>query len=91
MLKWATVVGIAALAGTFVIGFMLEQRHVHWLPEAAVGVLMGVLVAGIAKYFHESDLLEKEKFDFEFFMIWLLPPIIFEVRMASCLCLCMMW
>eukprot|EP00967_Tisochrysis_lutea_P072440 scaffold96534_cov30-Tisochrysis_lutea.AAC.2 len=43
---------------------------------------MGVLVAGIAKYFHESDLLEKEKFDFEFFMIWLLPPIIFEVYHA---------
>jgi len=82
MLKWATVVGIAALAGTFIIGFMLEQRHVHWIPEAAVGVAMGIFVSGIGNYFHESDLLAKEKFDYEFFMIWLLPPIIFEVSDA---------
>jgi sodium/hydrogen exchanger 8 len=80
MLKWATVVGIASLAGTFIVGFMLEQRHVHWLPEAGVGILIGILVSGIAKFFHESHLLQKEKFDFEFFMIWLLPPIIFEVN-----------
>jgi len=78
MLKWATVIGIAALGGTFILGFLAESIHLHWLPEAAIGVLMGMFVSGLAKMTHSDGLLEKEKFDFEFFMIWLLPPIIFE-------------
>jgi len=78
MLKWATVIGIAALGATFILGFLAESIHLHWLPEAAIGVLVGMFASGLALMAHSDGLLEKEKFDFEFFMIWLLPPIIFE-------------
>ena len=81
MTKWSIVVGVMALAGTFIIGFLLESAHVHWMPEAAVGVLMGLIVATLFKNFggpQATDLLLHETFDFEFFMTWLLPPIIFE-------------
>ena len=56
----------------------LLPPQLHWLPEAAIGVLVGMFASGLAKMAHSDGLLEKEKFDFEFFMIWLLPPIIFE-------------
>ena len=57
MIKWTYVVGISALMLTFTIGFILESKHVHWLPEAAVGVLVGWGVAGLASYL--PDVQEK--------------------------------
>ena len=30
MLKWATVIGIAALGATFILGFLAESIHVSW-------------------------------------------------------------
>ena len=35
---FAVVVGLISLGTTFVVGHMLEEAHVHWMPEAAVGV-----------------------------------------------------
>lgn len=81
MFKWAIVVGVFALAMTFIVGYLLESQHVEFIPEAGVGVLMGFVVASIAKYIgspQTGSLLLHESFDFEFFMTWLLPPIIFE-------------
>ena len=49
----------------------------HRFPEAAVGVLLGVGCAGLARITHDDAMLRDETFSAEFFMVWLLPPIIF--------------
>ena len=77
-IKWGFVVGILALGATFIGGCILESNHVTRLPEAGVGMLMGVLVSGIALAMGNDVMAQHERFDFEFFMTWLLPPIIFE-------------
>ena len=77
-LKVSIVFGIAGLMFTFIIGHVLEQNHIHWVPEAAVGVLAGTICAGVAMVLHDDEVLRHQRFNFEFFMIWLLPPIIFE-------------
>ena len=76
MFLWACVLGILALAVTLAIGAILEQRHVRRLPEAGVGVLVGAMSAALASNLN-ADMLDDERFDFEFFLVWLLPPIIF--------------
>jgi len=78
MFKWTCVVAILSLAATFAVGHTLEHHHVKRLPEAGVGVLMGALAAGAAKLLGNEVMLGQERFDFEFFMVFLLPPIIFE-------------
>lgn len=77
-IKWGFVVGILALGFTFVGGYILEHFHVHWIPEAAVGLIMGALVAWSTELMGNDVMISHEKFDFEFFMTFLLPPIIFE-------------
>jgi len=76
--KWTAVVGCLALAATFSIGFILEVNHVHWLPEAGVGIIVGFICAYMAYHFGDMTMVSMERFNFEFFMTWLLPPIIFE-------------
>ena len=77
-IKFGFVLGLIALAGTFIFGYILEHNHINWLPEAGVGVLMGALASGIATAGHLSIITSHEQFDFEFFMVFLLPPIIFD-------------
>jgi sodium/hydrogen exchanger 8 len=78
-IKWEAVVAILALGATFMGGYVMESFHIHWMPEAAVGLLCGVAVAFFTtSVAHNEVMEEREKFDFEFFMTWLLPPIIFE-------------
>ena len=77
-IKWGFVVGILALGATFIGGYILEHNHITWIPEAAVGLIMGALVSGGAIMMGNNVMAEHDKFDFEFFMTWLLPPIIFE-------------
>ena len=55
------VIGILALGLTFVVGTLLERKHIHWVPEAAVGVLIGVLCAGAAAIFENDAMLSNEK------------------------------
>ena len=76
--KVATMIGLAALAATFTSGFLLDIFRVHWLPESAAAVLIGVLACQIVSYSADTDLMSMMKFDMEFFMNWLIPPIIFE-------------
>jgi len=76
--KWTCVVGILALAATFCVGQWLESQHFTRRPEAGVGVLMGMLASGVASAMGNTAMVDHEKFDFEFFMVYLLPPIIFE-------------
>ena len=73
----AYVVGILATALTFIVGYYVEHNHINWLPEAAIGVLIGAFAAYICKMYH-APFERTLRFDFEFFMTFLLPPIIFE-------------
>ena len=75
--KWTLLVGIVAVASTIAIGEQLERRHMHRVPEAAIGVLLGVGCAAIAAFMHDDEMMRDETFDSEFFMVYLLPPIIF--------------
>jgi sodium/hydrogen exchanger 8 len=88
MFLWACVLGVMALAVTLAIGALLEQRHVHRLPEAGVGVLIGALAAALASNLNTA-MLDDERFDFEFFLVWLLPPIIFaagfNIDLSACI------
>jgi sodium/hydrogen exchanger 8 len=77
-LMMVVVVSLLGLAATFGCGHVLEHKHVDWLPEAAVGVLAGIVVSAITYYCGFSKMLRHEKFNFSFFMDYLLPPIIFE-------------
>ncbi len=75
--RWALLVGILAVAATIAIGDQLESRHMHRIPEAALGVIAGVACAALAKLTHNDEMLRDDTFSAEFFMVWLLPPIIF--------------
>ena len=65
MFKATCVVGILSLGATFVIGYLLELRHVTRLPEAGVGVLVGIVASGLTALSGNEQMLEHEKFDFE--------------------------
>jgi len=54
------------------------MNHVHWVPEAAVGVCAGWLISTSMLMFGDTGVLKHQRFNFEFFMTYLLPPIIFE-------------
>ena len=75
---WSIVTGLFALVLTLILGHVLERRHIHWLPEAGVGVLVGALCTWLASEEEDTALLADERFSYEFFLIWLLPPIILE-------------
>jgi len=78
LVHYAIAIGVGLLGVTFVLGHVMEVYGVHWMPEAAVGVLTGLIAAGLCKATGQTHLLADERFDFEFFMTFLLPPIIFE-------------
>ena len=42
------VVGLMSLAATLVIGRWLEHRQIFFVPQAAVGILIGAATTGIA-------------------------------------------
>eukprot|EP00310_Coccolithus_braarudii_P024059 CAMPEP_0183356842 /NCGR_PEP_ID=MMETSP0164_2-20130417/45219_1 /TAXON_ID=221442 /ORGANISM="Coccolithus pelagicus ssp braarudi, Strain PLY182g" /LENGTH=559 /DNA_ID=CAMNT_0025530345 /DNA_START=22 /DNA_END=1701 /DNA_ORIENTATION=- len=72
---FAIAAGLLALLATFICGFILEHNHIHWIPEAAVGIAFGAMVAYASP---EGPMMDAERFDFAFFLTWLLPPVIFE-------------
>jgi sodium/hydrogen exchanger 8 len=76
--EWSIVVGLGCVLATFLIGRALERRSIDVLPEAGVAMLLGAAVGAVASALGADDVLTDMRFDFEFFMIWLLPPIIFE-------------
>ena len=77
-IEWTRVLGILAVGATLAIGHLLERNHIHILPEAAVGVLIGALSAAATTYLHDDAMLDGERFNFYVFTDYLLPPIIFE-------------
>ena len=78
------VVGLSALLVTLVCGHLLERRGIRRLPQAGVGLVIGAVCAGIeslnllSSSELDEDMIADERFNFEFFVVWLLPPIIFE-------------
>ena len=52
-------------------------RHVYRIPEAAVGLAVGGVCAAIARLTDNAEMLHDQAFDDRFFMVLLLPPIIF--------------
>jgi len=76
--QWAIFWGIAALCLTFTVGFLLESNEVIWFPETGVGVLCGLGCSLGAMHAGKEHVFETMQFEYDFFMIWLLPPIIFE-------------
>ena len=72
------LVGLISLATSFVVGFKLEQWDVHWLPESAAAVCIGLLACVLVSIFFSKDVMSMMRFDMDFFMNWLIPPIIFE-------------
>ena len=84
-LLWTCVIALGALVVTLLAGRWLERRHIHRLPHSGVGVLVGAFCAGAVRRISQlsrsgidDDVLKDERFDYDFFMITLLPPIIFE-------------
>ena len=55
--------GLMALAGTFVFGYILEHNEINWLPEAGVGVIMGILASGITTFGGFQMVKAHEQFD----------------------------
>ena len=75
--RWAIVMSIVALTATSVVGELLERHGIYRVPEAAIGVLAGAAVASLPKSLNDESMLLDQRFSAEFFMVWLLPPIIF--------------
>ena len=74
-IEWTRVLGILAVGATLIIGDLLERHHIHILPEAAVGVLIGALCAAMTSYLDDDAMLDDERFNFYVFTDYLLPPI----------------
>jgi len=66
----------------FIVGWLLEKKHVSFISEAAVGLIVGVAAGGVAfVYTHKFDASaysEWMNFSPDFFFFALLPPIIFD-------------
>lgn len=80
---WSCVVGLVALVCTLVIGHLLERKGLRRLPTAGVGLIIGAVCAGVESLnlsasHMDEDMIADGRFNMEFFVVWLLPPIIFE-------------
>ena len=76
--KFGILIGLLSLAASFVLGFFLEAHAINWLPESGVAVLVGVLACSLVSFAEDAALMSTMRFDMDFFMNWLIPPIIFE-------------
>jgi sodium/hydrogen exchanger 8 len=72
----AIIVALVVLGLAFVGGQLLERYRVFWMPEAGLAILLGA--CGGALSLLGARVEEDLTYDFDFFMIWLIPPIIFE-------------
>eukprot|EP00562_Extubocellulus_spinifer_P005990 CAMPEP_0178530770 /NCGR_PEP_ID=MMETSP0696-20121128/33070_1 /TAXON_ID=265572 /ORGANISM="Extubocellulus spinifer, Strain CCMP396" /LENGTH=786 /DNA_ID=CAMNT_0020162627 /DNA_START=259 /DNA_END=2619 /DNA_ORIENTATION=+ len=60
---------------------LVKRLNVHFLPEAAVCILVGTIIGLLAKLLPGAS-IEDMVFDEELFMSVLLPPIIFEAALS---------
>jgi uncharacterized integral membrane protein len=61
-LKWTIVVALICLILTFLIAHALELLHFDYLPEAGVGVLLGVAASAIFKAIHGNLMMLDMRF-----------------------------
>jgi NhaP-type Na+/H+ or K+/H+ antiporter len=59
---------------------VVKKNNIHWLPESAACMLVGIGMAGLTLLAGYS--MEQFAFDEEIFMFILLPPIIFEAALT---------
>lgn len=78
MKDYVIVAAFALLLVTYLVSFWLEERHCHVLPEAVVGVLVGMVAGGTIMFWHGNLMVHLMGFNADFFFTFLLPPIIFE-------------
>eukprot|EP00667_Euglena_gracilis_P015965 EG_transcript_16623 len=62
----------------FCAGFLLESYHIVWIPEAGIGIAVGLAISIIAKLCLTEHIASMLRFDPQFFFVVLLPPIMFE-------------
>lgn len=60
---------------------LVARSHIHFLPEAAVCILVGTMCGLIAHLLPFAD-IDNISFDDELFLTVLLPPIIFEAALS---------
>lgn len=69
---------IVTLVLAFVLGHVLRRHKIYYLHEASASLLIGLIVGGIANISNTEESFRRWfNFREEFFMLFLLPPIIF--------------
>ncbi|KAH7332255.1 hypothetical protein KP509_20G078500 [Ceratopteris richardii] len=69
---------IVTLGLAFVLGHVLRRHKIYYLQEASASLLIGLIVGGIANISNKEESFRKWfNFREEFFLLFLLPPIIF--------------
>ncbi|XP_022892308.1 sodium/hydrogen exchanger 6-like [Olea europaea var. sylvestris] len=70
---------IMMLVLSFVLGHVLRRHRFYYLPEASASLLIGLIVGGLANISNtETNIRAWFNFHEEFFLLFLLPPIIFQ-------------
>uniref|UniRef100_A0A7N0V9X3 Sodium/hydrogen exchanger n=2 Tax=Kalanchoe fedtschenkoi TaxID=63787 RepID=A0A7N0V9X3_KALFE len=70
---------IMMLVLSFVLGRVLRRHKFYYLPEASASLLIGLIVGGLANISDtETSIRAWFNFHEEFFLLFLLPPIIFQ-------------
>ncbi|EPS63714.1 sodium/hydrogen exchanger, partial [Genlisea aurea] len=70
---------IMMLVLSFVLGHVLRRRRFYYLPEASASLLIGLVVGMLANVSNtETSIRSWFNFHEEFFLLFLLPPIIFQ-------------
>ncbi|XP_019194267.1 PREDICTED: sodium/hydrogen exchanger 6-like [Ipomoea nil] len=70
---------IMMLVLSFILGHILRRRRFDYLPEASASLLIGLIVGGLATISDTGTSIRAWlNFHEEFFLLFLLPPIIFQ-------------
>jgi NhaP-type Na+/H+ or K+/H+ antiporter len=76
---WATLLLLSLEALAFLSAYVLKQTKFIYLQEAGAVILFSAVIGGFVRLISSAELLRSVlTFDAEFFMLFLLPPIIFE-------------
>ena len=74
----AILVGLVGMAASLVVGAIFHKYHISIIPESAAVVIVGMIVGGILRLTASAEIRSSASFNGEFFMLVLLPIIIFE-------------
>jgi sodium/hydrogen exchanger 8 len=70
---------MALLIVTMIIGYWLKRKKFMYLHEAGVATIIGILISGLLELTGLSDDLKPvTRLNVDVFLLFLLPPIIFE-------------